>query len=37
MAEAVSAQEITITRVFDAPREPVWRAWSEPDHLARLG
>jgi uncharacterized protein YndB with AHSA1/START domain len=25
---------ITITRVFDAPREQVWRAWTEPDRLA---
>jgi ABC-type polysaccharide/polyol phosphate transport system ATPase subunit/uncharacterized protein YndB with AHSA1/START domain len=35
MAEAVSAQEITITRVFDAPRELVWRAWTEPEQLVR--
>ena len=33
MAEPVSAQEITITRVFDAPRELVWRAWTEPEQL----
>jgi uncharacterized protein YndB with AHSA1/START domain len=26
--------EITITRVFDAPRELVWRAWTEPERLA---
>jgi len=35
MAEAVTAQEITITRVFDAPRELVWKAWTEPAQLAR--
>lgn len=35
MTEAVSAQEITITRVLDAPREVVWNAWTEPDQLAR--
>jgi len=35
MTEAVSAQEIAITRVFDAPRELVWKAWTEPDQLAR--
>ena len=29
------AREITITRVFDAPRERVWRAWTEPAELAR--
>lgn len=25
----------TITRVFDAPRERVWHAWTKPDQLAR--
>ena len=28
-------REIVITRVFDAPRELVWRAWTEPDRLMR--
>ena len=27
--------EIVITRIFDAPRELVWRAWTEPEHLMR--
>jgi uncharacterized protein YndB with AHSA1/START domain len=27
--------EIVVTRVFDAPRERVWRAWTEPGELAR--
>jgi uncharacterized protein YndB with AHSA1/START domain len=27
--------ELTITRVYDAPREVVWKAWTEPDQLAR--
>jgi uncharacterized protein YndB with AHSA1/START domain len=27
-------QEFTITRVYDAPRELVWRAWTDPDHVA---
>ena len=35
MAEAPTAREITITRVFDAPRELVWKAWTEPERLAR--
>jgi len=35
MSEAVTAREITITRVFDAPRELVWQAWTDPGHLAR--
>jgi uncharacterized protein YndB with AHSA1/START domain len=34
MAEAVGAQEITITRVFDAPRDLVWKAWTKPEQLA---
>jgi uncharacterized protein YndB with AHSA1/START domain len=34
MPEAVGAHEITITRVFDAPRELVWKAWTEPERLA---
>jgi uncharacterized protein YndB with AHSA1/START domain len=35
MPEAATAREMTITRVFDAPRELVWKAWTEPDRLAR--
>jgi uncharacterized protein YndB with AHSA1/START domain len=35
MMDAVTAHEITITRVLDAPRELVWRSWTDPDHLAR--
>lgn len=27
--------EFVITRVFDAPRELVFRAWTEPEHFAR--
>jgi uncharacterized protein YndB with AHSA1/START domain len=27
-------REVTITRVFDAPRELVWKAWTEPEHFA---
>ena len=31
-----SAQEgFVITRVFDAPRQLVWKAWTEPEHLMR--
>lgn len=32
MAELTTG--ITITRVFDAPRERVWREWTEPDRFA---
>ena len=37
MSTSVIAEprEITITRVFDAPRERVWRAWTEPSEIAR--
>lgn len=28
-------REVTITRVFDAPRELVWKAWTEPEHFAQ--
>jgi uncharacterized protein YndB with AHSA1/START domain len=35
MPEAASAQEITLTRVFDAPRQLVWDAWTDPEQLAK--
>lgn len=28
-------RELVITRTFDAPRELVWRAWTEPERLMR--
>lgn len=28
------SSEIEITRVYDAPRELVWNAWTEPEQLA---
>lgn len=28
-------REITLTRTFDAPRSLVFKAWTEPEHLAR--
>jgi uncharacterized protein YndB with AHSA1/START domain len=34
-AEGPSDRELVITRVFDAPRELVFKAWTEPDRLAR--
>ena len=34
--EATGAdQEVLITRIFDAPRERVFRAWTDPDELAQ--
>jgi len=35
MTEAITAKETTITRVYDAPRELVWKAWTEPERLAQ--
>ena len=31
---ATSHRELTVTRVFDAPRESVFRAWTEPAQFA---
>jgi uncharacterized protein YndB with AHSA1/START domain len=28
-------RELVITRVFDAPRELVWKAWTDPKHIAQ--
>lgn len=28
-------QELAITRVFDAPREKIWKAWTEPEMVKR--
>ena len=28
-------QELVIIRVFDAPRQLVWKAWTEPEHFMR--
>jgi uncharacterized protein YndB with AHSA1/START domain len=28
-------RRISITRVFDVPREQVWRAWTEPERIAQ--
>ena len=37
MADQPSAQikELVITREFDAPRERVWKAWTDPEMLKR--
>lgn len=34
-APASDLRELVITRVFNAPRERVWRAWTDPEHFAR--
>jgi uncharacterized protein YndB with AHSA1/START domain len=28
-------QNLSITRIFDAPRENVWKAWTDPDLMKR--
>jgi uncharacterized protein YndB with AHSA1/START domain len=30
-----TVRETTITRIFEAPRDAVWRAWTEPDQAKR--
>jgi uncharacterized protein YndB with AHSA1/START domain len=35
MADPPIGREFTITRVFDAPRELVWKAWTDPEQVAR--
>jgi len=33
--EGISQSEFVITREFDAPRDLMWRLWTERDHLAK--
>ena len=33
MAGERGKQEVFITRLFDAPRELVWQAWTDPEHF----
>jgi uncharacterized protein YndB with AHSA1/START domain len=28
-----TTEALTITRVFDAPRDLVWKAWTDPEHI----
>jgi uncharacterized protein YndB with AHSA1/START domain len=35
MTETTTAQRIEITRVYQAPRELVWRAWTVPEELVQ--
>jgi uncharacterized protein YndB with AHSA1/START domain len=32
---ATTDREVVISRVFDAPRELVFKAWTDPEHLAK--
>jgi uncharacterized protein YndB with AHSA1/START domain len=31
--ENVADREIVITRIFDAPRDLVWKVWTDPEHM----
>lgn len=35
MSDPQPAAELVITRVFDAPRDRVWAAWTKPEQLTR--
>jgi uncharacterized protein YndB with AHSA1/START domain len=30
-----NSEDLVITRIFDAPREVVWKAWTDPEHIKR--
>jgi uncharacterized protein YndB with AHSA1/START domain len=32
---ATADREIAATRIFDAPRELVWRVWTDPEHIGK--
>lgn len=31
--ETISDRELSITRILNAPRELVWKVWTEPEHI----
>lgn len=33
--ENITDHKMVITRIFDAPRELVWQAWTDPKHVAQ--
>ncbi|MGH7493016.1 MAG: SRPBCC domain-containing protein [bacterium] len=35
VVESASKKDLTITRIFDAPRELVWSAWTDSEHVKR--
>lgn len=35
IAKNTKEREIVITRIFDAPRELVWKAWTDPERVKR--
>jgi uncharacterized protein YndB with AHSA1/START domain len=35
LRQPTAERELTLTRAFDAPRERVWRMWTDPRHMAQ--
>src|SRR5437867_12269293 len=35
VAKKTKRQELVISRIFDAPRELVWKAWTDPERVKR--
>ena len=35
MAETAQSTDLALERLFDAPRELVWRAWTDPEHVKK--
>jgi uncharacterized protein YndB with AHSA1/START domain len=33
--QPTATRDVTLTRVFDAPRALVWKCWIEPEHMAK--
>lgn len=33
--QPTATRDVTLTRVFDAPRSLVWKCWVEPEHMAK--
>jgi len=34
-SEPLEYRDFVITRVFNAPRDLVWKVWTEPEHLSQ--
>ena len=33
--QTTKTRDLVVTRIFDAPVEQVWKAWSDPDQVMR--
>jgi uncharacterized protein YndB with AHSA1/START domain len=36
MSTEPKQRNVVVTRVFDAPVEQVWKAWTDPEHVMHL-